>query len=341
MGNMTSQSIRQMCTPSTCDLWKRVLAGPIGPAQDKWHWLEYNFTPGTAGNNYFTPLTLQALHRIDAVMPGYAEAMITRLEQVNGRPMNQDDYEAIRQWLAEVLVVDHLVRHKWPAAPTFIMEPPAPGSKKNPEILVEVPDLGALGVEVKCPNLRIHAAKRRANPSQLLDRALGKNPRLESPITPPRDLPLKDFLTSAQNKFEGFRAARPRDFQSVLFIVWDDYINEPISALSSPASGLLTPNTFLRQESGAPVTFPALDAVVLMRHQHQFKEGMANRPPIDQRHHFLDYGEKDAFPPHALIRTPEGQCLRNEWADALGAWPLEELYTAGAEYHPSSLVTWV
>lgn len=141
-GTMASQMTPHMCLPATCHLWKRVLAGPIGPAQTAWHWLEYNFTPGSDGNDYFAPVTLQALHRIDAVMPGYAEAMITRLEQVSGREKNLDDYEAIRQWLAEVLVVDHLAQHKWPAAPTFVMEPLAPGSKKNPETLIEVPGLG-------------------------------------------------------------------------------------------------------------------------------------------------------------------------------------------------------
>lgn len=144
----------------------------------------------------------------------------------------------------------------------------------------------------------------------------------------------------------GFRAdstdfrADSTDFRSVLVIVGDDYVNEPITALLSPASGLLTPNSFHKDADGTAVTYPNLDAILIMRHQHQFRLEMANERPVDERKHFLDYGDRDDFPPHVIIVNPAGQPLTEEWLDAMGAWPLEALNHTG-EYNPGGLVMWV
>jgi hypothetical protein len=51
----------------------------------------------------------------------------------------------------------------------------------------------------------------------------------------------------------------------LLFIIWDDYINEPISALTNPNSGLLTDNSFYQESR-----FENVDGVILIRHIHQF-----------------------------------------------------------------------
>ena len=79
-------------------LWDRALSGPIGTS---WHWLNYHFRRGTLGSISFTPRFLGALIRADEFMPGYAEAMISRLEQIHGREKNPDDYNTILQLLAE------------------------------------------------------------------------------------------------------------------------------------------------------------------------------------------------------------------------------------------------
>jgi len=121
--------------------------------------------------------------------------------------------------------------------------------------------------------------------------------------TLPRDNPVKDFLASANAKFAAFRQADPA-FVGVLFIVWDDYVNEPIGALLNPASGLLTPNSFDRDENGEPRAYQSVDAVVVLRHQVQLQEGMANRLPLDERWHFLDFGAADRFPFNALVVNP-------------------------------------
>lgn len=318
-------------------LWDRVNGGTIGISL---HWLRYNFTHGTEGSCYFAPLTLAALDCVGQVMPGYAESMVSRLEKIHGREQDVRDYNTILQWFAELLVVDHLVRHNWSTDVQFEMEPTAPGSKKNPEVVVSLSGVGRLGVEVKCPNLDGHRRIRSTNAWQLTSRSDLDIHALTGGITLPRDNPIKDFLVSSDDKFKAFRAAQP-DFRSVLVIVWGDYVNEPVSALLSPNSGLLTKASFHRNVSDERVRYPNVDAVVLVRHQHQLRRGMANLPPLDERRHFLDYGMHDSFPPNALIPNPDGQRLQRQWIEALGAWNIDALSTAGAEYRPGDVVMWI
>jgi hypothetical protein len=66
---------------------------------------------------------------------------------------------------------------------------------------------------------------------------------------------VKDFLVSAEAKFTIFEGHRPNSLR-LLFIIWDDFCNEPISALLSPVSGLLTEQSFHRGADGAPARTP-------------------------------------------------------------------------------------
>ncbi|MFF7046528.1 hypothetical protein ACIP4T_32030 [Streptomyces massasporeus] len=81
-----------------------------------------------------------------------------------------------------------------------------------------------------------------------------------------------------------------------------------------------------------------MDAVLLVRHQHQVVEGLAGRPLIDERAHLLDYGLPGSFPPHALVTNPSGRQLSGEFL-ALHAVPLQAL-NAAAEYNPGEIVMW-
>lgn len=53
-------------------MFQRIQSGPIRDGST-WHWLDYNFTPGTDGFIYFAPLTLKALDAVDQAMSGYAD----------------------------------------------------------------------------------------------------------------------------------------------------------------------------------------------------------------------------------------------------------------------------
>lgn len=308
-----------------------------GPMFEKWHWLQWNFSPEHYREPYFARVTLDALLTCDRAMHGFADDMLGRLERIGGRDRNLDDYEQIKQWLGELLVVHHFVSYPWSVPVTFDHEPVAAGSKQNPEMTVNAQDF-RLGIEVKTPDLRPLAERRKTANWQLLDRMPGMKEALSGDVVLPRDNPIKDFLRSADSKFAGFRAADP-NFRSVLVIVWDDFVNEPISALLSPSSGLLTPNSFDQLLDGSRWTYSNVDAVVLLRHQHQFVEGMANRPPLDERDDFLDYGRPGAFPFNALIACPDGQPLSEELERALQAVPPHPML--GAEYVPAETVMWI
>jgi hypothetical protein len=308
-----------------------------GPMYERWHWLAFNFAPHETGETLFSRLVLEAVLRCDAAMPGFADDMLGRLEIMGGNDRDMDDYERIKQWLGELLVVHHLVAWPWPGDVAFEHEPVVPGSAKNPE-MAALGDGFVLGAEVKTPDLRAFGGgARQAAPWQLLARGEVPSSAWPGGTTLPRDNPVKDFLGSADEKFAAFRQHEPA-FAGVLFIVWDDYVNEPISALLNPASGLLTPNSFDKDKHGNARTYPNVDAVVVLRHQHQFVPGMANEPPVDERRHFLDYGAPDRFPFNALVLNPHGRPLAEPVLDAVQAVPADQLLS---EYRPSDVVMWI
>jgi len=312
---------------------KRFQDGPIRTGG--WHWLDYNFNPATPGFGLVGAPTAIALAVVDQRMPGYADEQIARLERLGGRERNMGDYRQILSWYAELLVIQQLALHNWPSTATFDMEPVAGASNYNPEVVVRVDGLGSLGVEVKAPDLLDHTGKRTAHPFQLNARG-DYAAALSDKVTYPRDNPVKDFLIHSDKKFAGFRAADP-DFRSILVIVWDDYVNEPLAALSAPGSGLLTPNSFHRQD-GQPVTYPNIDSILLVRHQHQLVRGLAGRPLIDGRRDLLDYGRRHEYPFHAVINNPAGRTIPSEFLRPLHSWPVEAL--EGPEYSPGELVMW-
>jgi hypothetical protein len=315
--------------PSRLPLYERLWGGPMFQG---WHWLRWNFTPDIQ-ETHFAAKTLDALLTCDKAMPGFADDMLGRLALMGGRERSQDDYEAILQWLAELSVILHFVEHDWQSPVTFIHEPTLVKNGPNPEIMVNLPSF-RLGVEVKAPRLDTFSKLRSAAPYQLMARV--PSDLVQGEITLPRDNPVKDFLQSADKKFAGFRQS-DEDFRSVLIIAWDDFINEPISALKSPMSGLLTPNSF-DKSNGKPRTYPNVDAVVLLRHQHQLRRGTNNEPPLDDRNHFLDYGGIGRFPPNVLIANEAGMPLPAAALDSLQAEPIGSIL--GAEYQPAEAVIW-
>ncbi|GAA0967590.1 hypothetical protein [Actinocorallia libanotica] len=311
-----------------------------GPMFQRWHWYRWNFQHylETGRETEFARRIMDSLLRCNAVMPGIAAEMLDRMARMSGRDRDMADYQQLLQWLSELLVIDHLVQWEWKEEVTFIHEPKAPGGKKNPEILVKCESF-RLGVEVKCPVLDSLQHSRASADLQLLARLpreltdrLGKRKAL------PRDNPLKDYLISSQQKFEKFHETDP-DFHGVLFVVWDDYVNEPISALLSSSSGLFTERSFHRTEDNRPHPHPAVDAVVLIRHQHQFINAAAGRPLRDDRRHVLDYGSVGRFPFNALIINPRAtRKLPAKAVESLQA--RTPCHHMGAEYVPSELVFW-
>ena len=148
---------------------------------------------------------------------------------------------------------------------------------------------------------------------------------------------MKDFLVSANAKFEVYSKLRP-DAYRILTIVWDDFCNEPIAALVHPFSGLLTPNSFHKDKQGNPISYPYIDAVVVCRYQHQILRSTREEPLMDNLRVMFQYRGK--FPPKALISNPAGRAIPDDLLRTLDAVRQEDLAFA-AEYNPMEVILWV
>ncbi len=270
---------------------------------------------------------------IDSATPGYAAEMLSRLAAIDGT--GEAQHEAVLQILAEVYVTQGVVAaaSQEDAAPQIGHEP-GPRGKKNPECEAFIAGMWC-AIEVKAPKLIAHSRLRSTNPWQVtarVPRAITKDFQL----TQPRDNPVKDFLVSAEAKFTVYEAHRSNVLR-LLFIIWDDFCNEPITALLSPVSGLLTERSFHRSSSDAAVTYPHIDGIAVIRHQHQLIRATLCEPLFDGVGDALRY-HHDGFPPKAFIQVPGGREAPREVLDALNLTPLAEYL--GAEYIPGEIVMW-
>lgn len=156
-------------------------------------------------------------------------------------------------------------------------------------------------------------------------------------ITLPRDNPIKDFLLSAEGKFAPFKREN-KNFYSLLVIVWDDYVYEPISSLLHPSCGLFTPNSFDQDPGGQALNFPSVDGVVIISHLHQLIRATSDEPLIPPCRYPLDYGQDNDFPMKAIIANPYGINIPKVVLDCFQAYsPAQDM---GSEYIPQDLIFW-
>lgn len=331
----------------------------------KWHWFNWHFELTLRGVEH--PLCrsfVDACLDCERVIPSFAFSMSDRMTSISGREKFAPHYEQLLQLLAELHVLHQILTFEWGDQVKFHWEPTAGSSKRNPELLIEHPDL-VIGIEVKCPALLDHARRRAANPFQLPSRsdllllaatsAAGTLRELHAAIptetlstitaqiTLPRDNPIKDFLISADEKFTPFKR-QYRNFYGLLVVVWDDYVFEPISALLNLFTGLFTENSFYRDRTGHPVAFKNVDGVLLIRHLHQIVNATTDRPLLYGCKHALDYGEETLYPWKVLIQNPNGapmapailrRCLQMDpLSDALVSEVLD------CDYGPQDLIHW-
>jgi len=311
-----------------------------------WHFLSYHF--GFFDNGVEHPLAksiIDACVDCERALPGAGFGAIDKLAGPGGRVKYEPHYEQLLQSLAELFVVRQVLKHPWPGSPTFRLEPTTGSSGKNPEMTVSY---GAytIGVEVKAPSLLAHMRSRALYPMQRLSRQdhlneLAKEMFPDYDIPLPKDHPVLRYLRSANDKFREFRAL-DENFYGILVIVWDDFINEPISALHSGSSGLFTPNSFSRGPDGKAEVFKNVDVVVLIRQLHQFIRATRDEPLADGKNFALDYGDDADFPPKAFIEVPNGRVLPEEvrWPMVLcfQAYPPQPMM--GAEYIAGDVVFW-
>ena len=322
------------------ELIKRILASDIF---NKWHWFTYHFNFYNYGlEHHMAASIVNSCLKVENFIPGFAFKFIENIAAISGSTKYLPHYEQLIQRLAELYIIGKAVDFKWQEGTVFRLEPTIGDSKKNPEITIETPHY-IIGIEVKSPSLIQHVNKRNENPIQLSARSqqileVAKGMHKEN-VTLPRDNPVKDFLISANEKFASFKEHSVKDFYSALFIVWDDFIYEPITALNSPFSGLLTENSFYKDKDGNAVKFPNVDNVILIRHMHQLIRATRDEPFMDDVSHTLDYTAGNVFPPKVFVPINNSDKIPQDFIDAFELLPLQGMM--GAEYHPSDWIFWI
>lgn len=269
----------------------------------------------------------KALFNLDQCMQGYAETMIERIAS-----FNKKNFEQVIQVFGEIHV---LMRASIVSDNKFIVsEPRKKKTDKNPELRSVINGL-FYAAEVKTPQLFRYSNQRQSG-FQITSQLSVENfdfLKINEKIVTSRVLTVRDYLVSAEEKFKAYTEndEYKNDFR-LLFIVWDDYINEPISALVGPYSGLFTENSFHNESN-----FSIIDGVFIVRHQHQF-------------YRMLQYGElvnsytdvfqfvKEQFPA-AFIQNPYGRKVPESILLNFGAINPNDVFYL-AEYQTTDFVDW-
>ena len=305
-----------------------------------WHFLHYHFAPYKNGYEHFLCASIvDACTRIEEVIPGYTEEFSSRLASLADREMYLPHFEQIIQLLAELYVINHLACLGLPDA-VFLHEPPSTTSDKNPEVGIKLPDK-KIFVEVKCREYIPHHNNRGAAAVEVPARMDGARELARTlvnegeTIVYPRHNVIKDFLISANDKFQGIKKD---DYNAitVLVIVWDDFIYEPISSLINAVSGLLTENSFYTNDN-VPISFGNIDAIIVMRQSHHIVRATRDQLPVDGLTHPLDWGKKDAVLPKAYIPVNASSTIGSYLCDIFQAHHIQELQHV-AEYRPQEIV---
>lgn len=300
----------------------------------QWHFQHHNVTP-------FVQSILEACVDCEDKLPGLGRSFLSEICSIGGIDRHLPHYDQILQKLSEVLVLRQLLLSDWPAETTFQHEPTINARGKRPELKVNTPSIEYL-FEVKTPALTEHTRQRGENnlqlPGRMLPRDLIEGLDNGKPLTLPRDNPVKDFLIDAEAKFAEFKEAN--ESISILIIVWDDHIFEPITSLVNKASGLLTKNSFYRTDEDTAIDFPNVDAIVLVRHLLYFQDAAAQRPMLERRDAF-DFGDANALP-SVFISLPNREEVPEAIKCFLRALPLDDPFMQNAaKYRPQELVMWI
>lgn len=309
----------------------------IGIGMVGFHWFSHQFV--TVPHHTFAGRVFGACASIDRRAPGIGTELLKELCSIGGKNRHEPHYEMLLQKLAEILVIERVVNFDWPPGTTFQHEPTAVPNGPRPELLVTY-EGGRLVVEVKTPSLLNHMRQRQEKSTQLAYRsAFGKQlaERTDGDVTLPRDNPILDFLKDSERKFREFRT-EPKT-TSLLVIVWDDFIYEPISVLANQFTGLLTPQTFAKDPDGNPLTFPNVDAVIALRHLHNIVAD--TRDQVSHMHRTaMDLGHGEL--PHVLFRRENARPLPEGLAEHLRAFPYDDpRLTMFAEYNVQDSVHWI
>ncbi|MEC2054221.1 hypothetical protein I6J18_00265 (plasmid) [Peribacillus psychrosaccharolyticus] len=278
---------------------------------------------------------VNVLDKIEQALPdkNYAKTTIDRIASYN-----KDNFEQVIQTFSEITMLKRLVTVATPPA-TITFDPTAKKGGKNPEYRGLVKDI-YFAIEVKTASL-FNFTNARQTGLQITSRFKDEERDILNKggkIVNSKALKVKDYLESADEKFEQYRQKEEyKDDFRLLCIFWDDYINEPLSALANPESGLLTENTFYKDSR-----FENVDGVIVIRHLHQFFRMLRYGEMV----HYGQEGVHDAFDyvnpvvDSLYFQNPLGRRLPGEYLTLFQVSLYLEDDFHVAEYNPTDFVDW-
>lgn len=267
-----------------------------------WHWFGYHATRYTP----FMRSLAEACVDLGRISSDAPQRMLGEVAAIGGTEGHTPHYDQLLQKLAEIIAMRQIVLMPWPLGTIFAIEPPSPSGPKRVDLVVTCQAGQVTGFEVKAPDLRAHAERRSQSNFQIPARNVpGMVERLQEQgnnLALPRDNTMRDFLRSANQKFEPFK--RRGNFLGVLVVAWDDYVYEAIGPLVNPRSGLLTDASYSR-EGDEPERYPNIDCVIVLRHLSYVVSATKEHPLPDQRRDAFHVGGDGALP-NVCISVPGG-----------------------------------
>lgn len=306
---------------------------------DTFHFLRYHavntYFVGGAIHPIIDSLSL-ALSTIDSNDPGYALEIINRICSYKGE--SKDNYDQILSIFAEVSVAFRAIEiaNSVNETKVFVREPKKSKTSKNPEFSSKTLDIGYCA-EVKAPKIRKHQEGRisgfqftsRSDTWMNISKEMGGN------VILPKDNPIKDYLESADRKFVEYKKLSVDDFR-ILFIIWDDYIYEPMNALLHPLSGLFTDQSFYKDKNNNIILFSNVDGVIITRQMMYFQQVLADKRPIDPIDHPFSMNNDL---PNIFVQNPHGRQVPIALYEEFNATPPHPML--GSEYGIVDIVFWL
>lgn len=304
------------------------------------HWLSYHFDLYAKGHEHFLAASIvDCCLNVENKLPGFTDKFSDKLASLSNNFKHLPHYEQIIQLLSELLVTNYLCT-RFSENAVFILEPTLGKHSKNPELGIK-DDGKELYIEVKCREFIAHHNNRASAAIELPTRMDNVREiaadivQAEETIVLPRDNVVKDFLKSANEKFEVFKQSNPNSI-TVLIIVWDDFTYEPVSSLLNEATGLLTEKSFYK-EGDLPVKFDYINSIVLVKHSHHLVRATRDQVPLDNLTHPLDWGEKKDVLPKAYIPVNSSPEIDEYLCDLFQASHIESLKYF-ADFRPQEIV---
>lgn len=294
-------------------------------------------------NHIFIEHLARTLEEIEKYVPGYSRERIEKIARIGKSEASQ-----IFQEIGEVLVLYNLLALDGTDKNSVELEPSARKGGKNPEYRLKINGTW-YAIEVKTPDLSKFEDIRK-NGLQVTSRFSDEEVNIlkeHRSIVFSKDLKIQDYLKSAEEKFTDYKTNETYNAdKTILVIVWDDFINEAVSTLSNPSSGLLTQNSFYSESH-----FSNVDGVIVLRHLihlrrlFYFGEAFFYRDIEEEKKNAFNLGDCYDIIPGVFLKNPYGNFnvdLPFVKLDYLDVSNIEYYLDANhvSEYLPTDLVDW-